>query len=67
MSEANTTSRSSVHPLVRYLPLVAILVLMWPLGGQSLEVFGLELSAVVVGAVLAILGTLYGMLSARGR
>lgn len=67
MAEPTTNPSRSANPLLRYLPLIAILILMWPLGGQDVEVFGLDMSATVVGAALAILGAVFGMLAARGR
>lgn len=67
MTEPTTTPSRNANPLLRYLPLIAILILMWPLGGQDVEVFGLEMSATVVGAALAILGALFGVLAARSR
>lgn len=66
MAEETKTGKG-VHPVLRYLPLVAVLVLLWPLSGQGVEVFGLDMSAAVVGALLAVLGTAYGALAARGR
>lgn len=67
MAEPTTNPSRNINPLLRYLPLIAILILMWPLGGQDVEVFGLDMSATVVGAALAILGAVFGMLAARGR
>lgn len=67
MADASSTPSTKVNPLLRYLPLVAILILIWPLGDQGVEVFGLDMNAAIVGAVLAVLGTAYGALSARNR
>lgn len=67
MADAGSTPSTKVNPLLRYLPLVAILILIWPLGDQGVEVFGLDMNAAIVGAVLAVLGTAYGALSARNR
>ena len=67
MADPSSTPSSKVNPLLRYLPLVAILILIWPLGGQGVDVFGLDMNAAIVGAVLAVLGTAYGALAARSR
>jgi len=66
MADPSSTPSKKVNPL-RYLPLVAILILIWPLGDQGLEVFGLDMNAAIVGAILAVLGTAYGALAARNR
>ncbi len=67
MADPSSTPSKKVNPLLRYLPLIAILVLIWPLGGQGVDVFGIDMSAAVVGAVLAVLGTAYGILASRNR
>ncbi len=67
MGEPSSTPSKQVNPLLRYLPLIAILILIWPLGGQGVDVFGLDMNAAIVGAVLAVLGTAYGALTARNR
>lgn len=67
MTEPSSTPNRSINPLLRYLPLIAILVLIWPLSGQTVEVFGLDMSATIVGGILAILGAAFGTLTTRGR
>ncbi len=67
MTEPSSTPNRSINPLLRYLPLIAILILIWPLSGQTVEVFGLDMSATIVGGILAILGAAFGTLATRNR
>lgn len=67
MAQPSGAQSRQINPLLRYLPLLAIFILIWPLSGQDIDVFGLTVSTAVIGAVFAVLGGVFGTLAARSR